>query len=170
MLAYLRKPHADLASVILRLGLGFLFIAHGYIKLFQPLSWTEVLTPTMQKVVGWTEFSCGILLLIGFLSRLAVIGLIADMVGAIALVTGAHEFISVGVGPHGFTFAASGFEYNFILIVACLAVLMLGSGWFSLDHLIFDRVRGRRTLMQPANPAMPRAEDRVSPTINVGDR
>jgi putative oxidoreductase len=163
MLTYLRKPHADLASVILRLGLGFLFIMHGYIKLFQPLSWTEVLSPTMQKVVGWTEFTCGILLLIGLLSRLAAIGLIGDMIGAIALVTGAHEFISVGVGPHGFTFAASGFEYNFILIVACLAVLVLGSGWLSLDHLIFDRRRGAAVTTQTAAPGFPRAEERIAP-------
>jgi putative oxidoreductase len=165
MFAYLRKPHVDLAAVILRLGVGFLFIAHGYMKLFQQLSWSDILTPTMQQVVGWTEFICGILFVVGLLSRLAALGLIADMVGAIALVTGKRDFIAVNVGPHGFTFAASGFEYNVILIAACLAVIMLGSGWFSLDHLIFNRNKNERLAAMPTGTPHLQPQDRISSAV-----
>lgn len=139
MFSYFRRPHADLAAVILRLGLGFIFAAHGYIKLFQPLSWSEQISRSMQITVGWAELIFGTLLVIGLLSRLAALGIMADMIGAIVLVTGSRDFIAVEVGRHGFTFRASGFEYNVMIIVGCLAVIALGSGMLSVDHLIFGR-------------------------------
>ena len=76
MFRYLQQPHVDLAKAILRITLGFTFFAHGYIKLFQTYrsqSWTDMLTPTMQQLVGGIEFSCGVLLVFGLLSRLAAL-------------------------------------------------------------------------------------------------
>jgi uncharacterized membrane protein YphA (DoxX/SURF4 family) len=147
MLAYLRRPHVDLASLILRLGLAAIFIAQGYVKLYQEESWTDQLTPTMQKVVSGAELACGIALAVGFLSRLAALGLIAEMIGAIAMVTGARGFIPISFTPTGFTFEA-GSAYNFLIIVACLALLVLGSGVVSVDYLIFGRKRGYRSTAQ----------------------
>ena len=158
MFAYWRRPHPDLASVILRLGLGFIFMAHGYIKVFQPLSWTEVISRNMQNTVGWAELVFGILLALGFLSRLAALGVVADMIGAIVLVTGSRSFITIEMGAHGFTFRASGFEYNLMIIVASLAVVVLGSGWFSLDYLLFGRKKA---------PA--RATTTTEPHLQAGD-
>lgn len=166
MIAYLRKPHADLAALILRLGLGFLFIAHGYSKIIQDFKWTEVISPAMQQTVGWAELIFGILLLIGLLGRLAALGVIGDMIGAIVLVTGRRGIIGQDMGPHGLTFQASGFEYNFLIIAACLALLVLGSGWFSLDHLIFCRRKcGTTAVGMPP----PRSENAVSSPLRVGE-
>ncbi len=144
MLAYLRRPHIDLASLILRLGLAAIFIGQGYMKFVQPESWTDQLTPTMQKVVSGAELACGVMLAVGFLSRLAALALIADMVGAIMLVTGVQEFFPIAFKSGGFTFQA-GAAYNFLIIVACLALLVLGSGIVSVDHLIFGRKRRWQT-------------------------
>jgi len=149
MFAYLRKPHVDLGTLLLRLGLAAVFMAHGYIKVYQPLSWTTLISPAWQQIVGWTELVCGTALALGLLSRLAALGPMAVMIGAIALVTGAHEFIFVDVGPSGFTFKASGYEYNFMIIVVCLAVIVMGSGRYSLDRLIFGR---KKTPLNPAQP------------------
>lgn len=166
MLAYLRKPHADLAALILRLGLGYLFIAYGYCKIDQDFTWTEVITPTMQRFVGWSELIFGILLVFGLLSRLAALGVVAVMIGAIALVTGRRGFLPVDMGPQGFNFKASGIEYNMLVIVVCLAVLVLGSGLFSLDHLIFGCKKSGTTA---AGAPLPRSESAISPTIKVGE-
>jgi uncharacterized membrane protein YphA (DoxX/SURF4 family) len=93
-----------------------------------------------QQAVGWAELICGALLALGLLSRLAALVVIADMVGAIVMVTGKREFFGMDVTAHGETFKP-GSEYNIIIILVCLALLALGSGWFSLDHLIFSRRR-----------------------------
>ena len=65
MLAYIRKPHADLAALILRMGLGFLFIGYGYIKLNQAHSMSEYMSLATQQAVGWAELICGALLAVG---------------------------------------------------------------------------------------------------------
>ena len=166
MFAYFRRPHVDLATVILRLGLGFIFIAHGYIKVSQDSSWTEVISPAMQKMVGWAELSCGGLMLLGLLTRLAALGVFVDMIGAIALVTGKRDFVVISVGPHGDRFR-TGFEYNFSIIIACLALVLLGSGWLSLDHLLFVRKKekpvGTQVAAEPTTSAAPpQPQDMVS--------
>jgi putative oxidoreductase len=138
MLAYIRRPHADLAALILRMGLGFLFIGYGYIKINQEHAISEYMSLATQQAVGWAELICGILLASGLLTRLAALVLIADMVGAITMVTGKRDFFGLSMEVHGETFKP-GFEYNIIIIAICLALVALGSGWFSLDQLIFNR-------------------------------
>ncbi len=138
MLAYIRKPHADLAAVILRLGLAFLFIGYGYMKVSQSQAVSAYMTYSTQQAVGWAELICGILLALGLFTRLAALVLTADMVGAIYLVTGKRDFFGMETGPHGETFTP-GFEYNIIVIAACLALVALGGGLFSINHLIFRR-------------------------------
>ncbi|HEY7327715.1 MAG TPA: DoxX family protein [Gemmataceae bacterium] len=153
MLAYIRKPHADLAALILRMGLGFLFIGYGCIKLNQAHAMSEYMSYNTQQAVGWAELICGSLLAIGFLTRLAALVMIADMIGAIVMVTGKREFFGMDMTAHGETFRP-GAEYNIIIILVCLALLALGSGWFSLDHLIFNRrKRATDTTMAPVSPS-----------------
>jgi putative oxidoreductase len=149
MLANLRKPHYDLASLVLRLGLAAVFITHGYIKIRQQNSWTNVIPREMQQAVAWGEFACGCALLVGLLSRLAAVGIIVDMAGALYYVTGWRDFVETEVGRHGFNFKTAGFEYNAILITMAVAVILLGGGAASLDRLIFGP-RRRRVTAPPA--------------------
>lgn len=144
MFAYLRKPHVDLASLLLRLGLAAIFVVQGYILIRQRDPVTEQISLTTQAVVGWTEFVCGLALAIGLLSRLAALALLVVMVGAIALVTRAQGFIPISMTPHGYDFEA-GAAYNFLIIVVCLALMVLGSGRVSVDHLIFGRRWARQS-------------------------
>jgi putative oxidoreductase len=153
MLAYIRRPHADLAAVILRLGLAFLFIGYGYMKVSQDRAMTEHMSFGLQTAVGWTELICGILLAIGLFPRLAALGIIVDMCGAIYLVTGKRDLFGADVGPHGETFKP-GYEYNLLIIVVCLALIAMGGGVFSLNHLIFGR-RQRTTSVAVPTPQVP---------------
>jgi uncharacterized membrane protein YphA (DoxX/SURF4 family) len=104
----------------------------------EPLQWHAA-----QLAVAWGELLGGLALLVGFMSRLAAAGLIIIQVGAILTVT----------WTQGFDIRQGGYEYNVVLIGACLAVLCLGSGPFSLSGLL--RSRRRKAAPQPAQPQQP---------------
>jgi putative oxidoreductase len=135
------KPHVHLGSFLLRVGLAVTFIFHGYLKLAQDggKGWHDTLTTETQVAVAWGEFVCGIALLFGFLSRLAALGLAVIMVGAIALQTGRFDYIYLAYIKSDPARVPTGAEYNVALIVMCMAVLALGSGKVSVDHLLFGR-------------------------------
>lgn len=84
----------DLGPLALRLGVGLVFALHGWQKLTEgPSGFAGMLTGlgvAVPDAFAWlvtvAELVGGILLLIGLLTRLATLPLIATMVGAIALV------------------------------------------------------------------------------------
>jgi uncharacterized membrane protein YphA (DoxX/SURF4 family) len=136
MLANLLKPKVDLAALLLRWGLASLFVVHGFWKVMQEEQLLAQLSMSTEKAVGWAELVCGLALALGLLTRLAALGVIALQVGAIALVTGGRALRGPEINPTGADYMKVGPEYNLLIIVACLAVVLLGSGAVSLDHLI----------------------------------
>ena len=89
--------------------------------------------PTVQSAVAWAEVVCGAALLLGVLTRLAALVMIAVQLGAIWTVTG-----SQGFSKALFDFS-KGYEYNFALIAVCLALAVAGPGAVSVDRLLFRR-------------------------------
>jgi putative oxidoreductase len=138
MLANLRKPHVDLATLVLRVGLAVIFVWHGALKLGQGegAKWTDLLTEDAQILVAWCELLGGIAIAFGFLTRLAALGIIVIMVGAISVVTGGEDLIQTSLTRRGYDFQHVGAEYNFVIIMMCAALILLGSGRASLDFLI----------------------------------
>jgi uncharacterized membrane protein YphA (DoxX/SURF4 family) len=59
------------------------------------------------------------------------------------MVTGG-EFVRSELTKEGFNFNRHGFEYNLSLIILCTAIVLLGSGVFSLDHLFFRGKQDQR--------------------------
>lgn len=121
-------PH--FAALLLRLILGGLFIYHGYLKIEN----YSTFQPMMQDVIGigsklsynlviFAEFGCGILLVLGFLTRLAVIPILITMIVAFFI---AHK-------NDAFMMKTLPFAY----MLLCLPVFILGSGKYSVDRLIF---------------------------------
>ena len=116
-------------SIFLRLGLGVIFIYHGYGKVFGGTTalgsaWNPWGMPAiLQLLVAWGEFLGGIAILIGFLTPYAASGIIIIMLGAIITV---H-------GKNGFSMMNKGFEYNYALIMMCLALIASGPGKFSIS-------------------------------------
>jgi putative oxidoreductase len=136
-----------LVPLLLRLALAAIFIFHGVGKVAgkNPVTdashemgtnWNPSLPVWQQVLVAYGELFGGIALAIGFLTRLAAVGLGVIMAGAIATV---HW-------PNGFEARSGGFEYAFALLAICLALVLMGGGVLSLDRLIFRR--RRRTLPQ----------------------
>lgn len=154
MLRDLLKPHAQLGSFLLRLGLSAIFTYHGILKLAAIQNghwWHDTLTEATQLAVAWGETACGIAMLLGLLSRVAALGLMGIMFGAIFFQTGRFDFVFQEVVLHNKPgWVPIGYEYNVALIVMCLAVLAMGSGMVSLDHLLYRSLFGSP---KPAGPA-----------------
>ena|SRR5205809_2489316 len=153
------KP--TLAPLVLRLGLATIFISYGYLKInvYGGDHWYSeaVLPRTVQMIVAWAELIGGIALALGFLTRVAAMGIGLIMLGAIAKVMGARDFLVIGrqidasEGGTGFDFTRVGFEYNAAIMMMCLTLMILGGGRLSLDYCIF----GRRKAAQPVATMQP---------------
>jgi putative oxidoreductase len=126
----------DLAALIGRIGLGAIFVVHGYQKLTQwGISGTSftfaqigVPAPTLSAwYAAVIELIGGAALMIGFALPVAAVLLALDMAGALV-------FVHLG---HGFFITSNGYEYVLALIVALLAIGFNG-GAFTLDRRLFQ--------------------------------
>jgi putative oxidoreductase len=130
---------AGIAPVVVRLIVGFLMFAHGVDKLSGGTSgiagFGEFLSSSglpAGLVLAWMvtllELVGGAMLILGLLARLVAALMTVELLGAIALVTGANGLLT---GDQG-----AGFERDLAYIMGFLAVLLLGPGRPSLDHLL----------------------------------
>lgn len=126
----------DLALLVLRLVLGGVFIAHGAQKLFGWFGGPGLkgtagffdqlgIKPgsTMALLAGLAEFGGGLLVLVGLLTPVAALALIAVMLTAILRVHLANGFFNT----------SGGYEFNLTLIAVAVALLIAGAGAYSLD-------------------------------------
>ena len=121
-----------LGPTLARLTLGVVFVGTGWGKLHSLDKVTEffaelgIPAPGFNAVLASTaELVCGALLLVGFLTRLAAIPLIATM--AVAILTAKRDAL------HGIS-DLLGFEEGTYIVLA-LWIVVAGPGPFSLDHL-----------------------------------
>ena len=122
--------NADIAALFLRLIFGGMFIYFGYQKIANydtyigffgdPIGLGNKLS---YNLVIFGEFICGIMIVLGFLTRLFVIPTFITMCVA--------YFVAHANDP--FEKAQSALVY----MLLCLPVFFLGSGRYSLDHIIF---------------------------------
>jgi putative oxidoreductase len=143
----LRQKCLDVALVLVRLALAWIFIYYGAGKLF---GWfhggglnatatffanTAHLHPgTLFAVVsGVTEFGGGVALALGLFGRLAALGLFFDMVIAMVTVTFHNGLIG--------NISGVGYGLNVALAALCAAVVLLGTGRYSLGARLHARLR-----------------------------
>jgi putative oxidoreductase len=128
----------DLSLFVLRLSLGVVFLAHGWNHVFGggkiagTARWFEGLGMKPGHLHAWTasvtEMSCGVLLLLGFLTPLSCAAAIGTM--TVALIT-AHLRNGFFIFRPG-----EGFEYVLTLILVSLALAGTGAGGWSIDDAI----------------------------------
>lgn len=129
--------------LILRVGLGIMFILHGYPKLFGgPEMWARVgataeivgiesLPVVFGFLAGVTEFFGGIFLLFGLFFRPALIFLTVVMaVAASTHITQGDPFATV--------------SHSIELGIVFISLLFIGPGRYSVDHKLNARDRRRR--------------------------
>jgi putative oxidoreductase len=122
-----------LVPLLLRLALAAIFIYHGLDLVGSEgnqwgANWMKAADAPpapVQLAVAWGQLLGGVALAVGFLTRLAAIGIIAIMLGAIALV---HW-------QYGFDNRQRGFEYNFAIIVMASCLVLGGPGPIAVDRV-----------------------------------
>ena len=126
----------SIGLAVLRVAVAAVFINHGRQKLFVygfagvTGAFTQMGVPfpgLMGPLIGLLEFFGGIALVLGFLTRLLGVAFAFDMLGAILLVQLKKGF--------------SGYEFEFLLLGASVALFLTGAGRFSVDALLADRAR-----------------------------
>lgn len=140
MLRKLMLTDDDVSRFLVRLALGIVIFPHGAQKL---LGWfggqgfaetmqgmSQMLPAIIVFLVIIIEFFGSLGLIIGFLGRVAAFGVLCVMVGAIFMVHLPNGFFMNWMGQQ----AGEGFEYHLLAIGMCLAVIVGGSGAWSVDR------------------------------------
>ena len=136
----------DGVLLLLRLALGIVMFPHGAQK---ALGWFG--GPGVEGITGYfgqmgipafltmlviaAEFLGSILLVIGFLGRVAAFGILCVMLGAIFLVHAPNGFFMNWSGQQ----AGEGFEFHLLVAAMSLAIVWRGSGATSIDRALTHR-------------------------------
>jgi putative oxidoreductase len=143
MLNKVFRTDNDVATAVVRLALGVVFFAHGSQKL---LGWfggygftgtmgffTGVLhiPPIFAFLAISAEFFGGLGLIFGFLTRIAAVGILSNMIVAIAMVHIKFGFFMNWTG----TQKGEGYEYHLIILAVTVMLIIRGAGALSLDRL-----------------------------------
>ena len=145
MLKKLMQTDDDTGMLIVRLALGIVMFPHGAQKL---LGWfggggyaatmegmSKMLPAVIVFLVIFCEFFGALSLITGLLGRLGALGILCVMVGAVLTVHLPNGFFMNWGGNQ----KGEGFEYHILAIGIALAVLIKGSGRFSIDRALSDR-------------------------------
>src|SRR3954454_18739390 len=145
---------ASIALLIVRLALGLSFMGHGAQKLFGWFGGAGFAATAQgdeermdmrpgrfyAALAGGGEILGGLLVALGLLTPIGALLIAATMVVAIATVTGAK----------GYWISKGGWEYNFLILVVCIALILTGPGVYALDHALGLDALTSRLLHLPA--------------------
>lgn len=141
---WLTRPLADEGLLILRIGLGVMFMVHGWPKISGgPEKWLALgeamnhlgisFAPAFWGfMAAFAEFFGGLLLLVGLLARPATFLLAFTMLVATVMhLKSGHDFVPK-------------VSYPLELMIVFLGLLLLGPGRISLDHKLFGLPPARK--------------------------
>ena len=143
MASPLIRTNDDPVALILRLMLGIVFVPNGAQRV---LGWfggygasatidamtKQGLPAFLVVLVMIAEFAGSIGLVVGFLTRLAALGIGCVMLGAILTVHGKVGFFMNWFGNQ----PGEGFEYHLLAIAIAVAVIIKGGGLLSIDRAL----------------------------------
>ncbi|MDB5137476.1 MAG: DoxX family protein [Mucilaginibacter sp.] len=146
----LGKTYHQYAPFILRLVIGFGFMAHGWAKLSRGTAGFEKLliqtgapfAHISSYIVPFTELLGGLAIFIGVCASITAIPLIITMITATLTIQVHYGFSSVktiGLTPNGPLFGPPGYEINLLYIAGLISLIITGAGMFSIDALIAKR-------------------------------
>lgn len=139
----IRTDHSG-ATVLIRLMVGAVFLSEGIQKfLFAETlgsgRFAKIGLPNpafLGPFVGFFETSCGVLILLGLLTRLAAIPLLTIMLVAIATTKAAV------LANDGFWEMMHGSRTDWAMLLGSIYLLIKGGGKWSLDHELMKRNEG----------------------------
>lgn len=120
---------ADYGLLVLRVGVGLLFLYHGAPKLKNPKGTMQWLKETgmsgaavITVLVTLLEFFGGLALVLGFLTNIVAALFVVEMIGTTI-------FSKTKLGKQFML----GYELDILYLIGALALVFLGAGAFSLD-------------------------------------
>ena len=120
------------ALLLLRLGLGVIFVFHGYPKLFTHThdamaAFSRMgFPPYFAYLAGVIEFFGGCMLIVGLFTRVAGLFLFVEMAVALVMV---HQLFA---NPR----AVENYQFPLALAVGSLGLAAVGGGIISIDHAL----------------------------------
>lgn len=125
----IKSRKVNITLLVIRVGIALLMLGHGIPKL-QMLITGDIqfpgvmgMSPTISLALAvFAEFLCSILLLIGLLTRYAVIPLILTMLTAVLVIHGDDPFAKQ--------------ELGILYLLVYLVLFVLGSGKLSFDAVL----------------------------------
>lgn len=137
----LTATRAPAATLLIRLVVGGVFLSEGIQKFLYPAvrgagRFAKIGLPSPEVLgtfVGTVEVVCGVLVLLGLLTRLAVVPLIGVMLVALA-----STKLPILLDS-GFWKAAHDSRTDFSMLLGSLFLLVVGAGPLSLDRRIFRK-------------------------------
>ena len=147
MLRKLMQTDDDVGRLIVRIALGLVMFPHGAQKLLgwfgghgfagtlQFFTSQLGLPAAVALLVILAEFFGAISLITGFLGRVGAFGILCVMLGAIFMVHLPNGFFMNWYGNQ----KGEGIEYHLLAIGMALAILVKGSGAFSIDRSMSDK-------------------------------
>jgi putative oxidoreductase len=143
----MNTKYQQYAPLILRLVMGFGFVAHGWVKLSRgPAGFEKLITQVgvpFPHFTSWlvplAEVGGGLALMIGSFTTLAAIPLMITILVAMITVQLKFGFSSVntiGLTPEGPKFGPPGYEINLLYIAGLISLMITGAGAFSVDGLL----------------------------------
>ncbi|HEV3325509.1 MAG TPA: DoxX family protein [Puia sp.] len=144
------KNYQQVAPLFLRLIIGFGFMAHGWAKLSRGPGGFEKLLMQLNvpfpHLMSWitplVEVFGGAAIFLGILVSITAIPLIVTMMVAmfgIHIHYGFSSIKTIGLTPQGPVFGPPGYEISLLYICGLIALLISGSGKFSVDAILSGR-------------------------------
>lgn len=124
----------DIVILIMRIVVGYAFIQYGWGKIQNPMAWMGPEAPVpgfFQLLAAVSEFGGGIALILGLLTRLASLGILCTMIGAVSM----HAFVMGD--PFISMTGGSSYATAAIYLLISLLFVVHGPGQFSADRKIF---------------------------------
>lgn len=121
--------------LILRIAAGSAMMIHGTSKIQAPFSWmgaNSSVPPIFQAAAALSEFGGGLALILGLLTPLAALGIIATMTTAYLMMHRGDAFVATKPGQ-------SSIEILVLHLTIAIMLLLNGPGKLSLDALLFKK-------------------------------
>ena len=141
ILQHLQHTTAPAATLLIRCMVGGVFLSEGIQKFLFAADvgagrFAKIGIPSpelLAPMVGAFEIGCGVLVLLGLFTRLAVVPLLTIM--AVAISTTKIPILLA----NGFWKMAHEARTDFSMVMGCLFLLWLGAGFWSLDAWVQKR-------------------------------
>jgi putative oxidoreductase len=149
------KVTTDLAALILRLAAGAIFIPHGWSKIAgeggaaafaTDISTNYGIPLFLGHLAAWSELVGAALLIVGLLTRLDALLLTGTMFTAAFIVQLPEALYEVPADAIKAFVALRAIELPLAMFAASVAILLIGPGRASLDHLFGIEARLGRLL------------------------